>query len=105
MVIINFNLYVITNMTIENKHAHVKAEGGKLIVVNGINSYQESSDVYLALPCAGLDLDVYEYYGIAYAGKAEPGQGGVRRLSLSSIGIQTKYLTSSKHTFLNTSSK
>ena len=49
-----------------NKGIRVKAEEGKLVVVYGLNAIPFSSDAFLALPCDRLQVEEYEYYGIAY---------------------------------------
>ena len=57
--------YQVFSSAERDKGIHVTA-GDKKIVVYGLNYHRFSSDAFLALPCARLTVDQYEYYGITY---------------------------------------
>ena len=72
------------------KGIRVKADEGKTIVVYGFNQFSRSSDAYLALPCDGLVLNSYEYYGIGYAGENRNGVSAQRNYKTSYLLVGCK---------------
>ena len=52
--------------TERDKGIRVRAENQSNISVYGLNYEQYTSDGFLALPCHNLQVEQYEYYGIAY---------------------------------------
>ena len=59
------NSYQVFSSDERNKGIHVSA-GDKTVVVYGLNYEDTTSDAFLALPCARLTVDQYEYYGVSY---------------------------------------
>ena len=59
------NTYQVFSSEERKKGIHVSA-GDRQIVVYGLTYDDVTSDAFLALPCARLPVNYYEYYGIAY---------------------------------------
>ena len=64
--------YELSSVNDTKKGISITTDNGT-IRVHGLNYERGSSDGFLALPCAPLELETYEYYGLTYHDTIDPG--------------------------------